>query len=67
MPQDYSKFSVSMREYVGLGRIEKMNDGETIQSAYKKANMENFINKYDKKDNTVIGISTSCFSPNAGK
>lgn len=56
-PQEYSTFSVSMKEFVGLGRIEIMCEKEAVQSAYEKANVEKFFNQFPKKDETIIGKS----------
>ena len=54
-PQEFSHFSVSIRDFVGLGRIEKMQEEEQLNDAYDKAGMRNFINKYEKGDQTVVG------------
>lgn len=54
-PQDYSRFSVSIRDHVGLGYIEKMENTDEIHSAFSKANLYNLINKYENKENTLLG------------
>lgn len=54
-PQEYAVFSVRIRDYIGMGSIEKMNDDTAIARAYQKGNMEELINRYEKKDQTIIG------------
>lgn len=54
-PQEYSKFSLSIRDNIGLGCIEKMNDEEELDLAYSKASLYDLINQYPKKDLTIIG------------
>ena len=55
LPQEFPKFSISIRETVGLGCIEKMNDMDEIKNAYDKAHLYKIINKYERKDETIIG------------
>lgn len=54
-PQEYSKFSISIRDTVGLGFIEKYNDENSVIDAYNKTDLYTFINKYEYKDDTIIG------------
>ncbi len=54
-PQEFSRFSVPIRELVGLGRIEKMQDENHLKEAYAKAGLESFISKFENGDKTVLG------------
>lgn len=54
-PQEFSRFSVPIRELVGLGNIEKMQDENHLKEAYSKAGMESFISKFENGDKTVLG------------
>jgi ABC-type multidrug transport system fused ATPase/permease subunit len=54
-PQEFSRFSVPIKEFVGLGRISCRNMKEELATAYEKAGMTSFIGKYLKGDETVIG------------
>lgn len=54
-PQEFSRFCVSIRELVGLGRIENMKDEEQLRDAYAKAGMESFIAKFKEGDKTILG------------
>ena len=54
-PQEFSRFSVSIRDLVGLGCVEKMKDEDQLQTAYVKAGMDSFINKFENGDRTVLG------------
>lgn len=54
-PQEFSRFSVSIRDLVGLGRIEKMQDEAQLKTAYYKSGMERFIEKYENGDKTLLG------------
>jgi ABC-type bacteriocin/lantibiotic exporters, contain an N-terminal double-glycine peptidase domain len=54
-PQDYSRFSLPIKELVGLGKIEKMNNSKELKNAYNKAEINEFIAKYSKGDDTILG------------
>lgn len=54
-PQDFSRFSLPVKDFVGLGFVEFMNDGQKLDKAYKKAGVESFINNYKKGDETTLG------------
>ncbi len=54
-PQDYSKFSLSIKDNVRIGRIEQMNNNKEIEEAYTKAGLESFIQKYEQKDEIILG------------
>lgn len=54
-PQEFSRFSLPIKDFVGLGFVEFMNDRQKLSEAYRKADMENFINNYKKGDETTLG------------
>lgn len=54
-PQEFSHFSLSIRHFVGIGRIEKMEEEKELDKAYKKAGLEEFLAKYEENDRTVLG------------
>lgn len=53
--QEYSRFSLPIKEIVGIGRYEKMNDVEELAKAYEKAGVLPIIQKYAQGDNVHIG------------
>ena len=57
-PQEFSRFSLPIREFVGIGRIEKMHDQVELNKAYRKAELNDFINKASqfRGNQTSIGI-----------
>lgn len=54
-PQEFSRFSVPLRDFVGLGRIGKMGDEDELADAYRKAGVDSFLGKYRKGDKTLLG------------
>lgn len=54
-PQEFSRFSLQIREIVGLGNIRKMQEEKELRSAYDAAEMSNFLKKYPPGDRTVVG------------
>ena len=54
-PQEFSRFSLAIKEYVGIGRIEKIDSPEELNKAYKKAELESFLDKYENGDMTILG------------
>lgn len=54
-PQEFSRFSLPIRQFVGIGRIEKMEDETQLAKAYQKADLEEFLSKYEAGDKTVLG------------
>ncbi|MGI6561345.1 MAG: ABC transporter ATP-binding protein [Clostridia bacterium] len=54
-PQEFSRFSIPLRDFVGLGSIKDKFDEEKLFDAYKKAGILPLINKYKDKDRTVLG------------
>ncbi len=54
-PQEFSHFSLRLREIVGLGNIRKMQDEEELHYAYDTAGLSDLFEKYPEGDQTVIG------------
>lgn len=54
-PQEYSKFYISIKEYVGLGRVEEMYNDEELENAYKKTNLNSILNNLSDYDETKLG------------
>ncbi len=54
-PQEFSRFSLQIREIVGLGDIRKMNDPAELEKAYSAADLQSFLAKYELGDETSIG------------
>jgi ABC-type multidrug transport system fused ATPase/permease subunit len=55
MPQEYSKFSISIRDHVGIGRVELMDSDDSMHEAYSKARLNELIAKCDLGENTILG------------
>lgn len=53
--QDYTRYPLTVRENIGFGNIEKLNDMAQIQKASKKAGAHEFIERYSDKYETYIG------------
>ncbi len=54
-PQEFAKFSLQLREIVGLGNIRKMQEEKILNSAYDAAGLSEFLGKYPEGDRTVVG------------
>lgn len=55
LPQEYSKFSIPMKDHVGIGRIEWMEDAGKRQDAYRKAELDKLILQYQQGESTILG------------
>lgn len=54
-PQEFSRFSVPIKDLIGLGRSDKMDDPEELEKAYAKAGIHTFTHKYPQGENTILG------------
>lgn len=54
-PQEFSKFSLQLREIVGLGNTRKMQEEKALNFAYDAAGLSAFLEKYPEGDRTVVG------------
>ncbi|MDT8718395.1 ABC transporter ATP-binding protein [Clostridium sp. 19966] len=53
--QEYAKYSVSLKENVALGMIEKFEDEKEIKKAMEKGHLENIIARLPQGENTILG------------
>jgi ABC-type multidrug transport system fused ATPase/permease subunit len=67
--QDYTRYPLTVRENIGFGNIEKVNDIALVQKASKKAGAHEFIERYPDKYETYIGriFLKSCIDPSIGE
>lgn len=54
-PQEFPHFVLPLRDIVGLGRIEKLNDRHALDLAYEQADLGAFLSGYSKGEDTVLG------------
>lgn len=54
-PQEFSKFSLPIHEYVGIGSISNIDNQEQLNRAYEKAGITDFISKFNEHENTILG------------
>lgn len=55
MPQEYSKFSIPIRDHVGIGRIELMEQEDARRDSYKRVELDQLIAQYQQGENTILG------------
>lgn len=53
--QEFAKYSLTLRENVGVGSIEDMEDEEKIQDAVKKGHLETLLSELPEGLDTVLG------------
>jgi len=53
--QDYAKFSLSVKDNIGFGRIEDLDSDELLFEAIKKTNLQNIIDKLPNGINSILG------------
>ena len=53
--QDFTRYSISLKENVAIGCIEKQEDEAEIQKAIKKGNLEELIEKLPMGIKTILG------------
>ncbi len=53
--QDFTRYSLSLKENVGLGLIESIHDEAKIQSAIAKGNLQEVLSKLPQGADTIIG------------
>jgi ABC-type multidrug transport system fused ATPase/permease subunit len=53
--QDYTQYPLTVRENIGFGNIEKLDDITSVEKASKKAGAHEFIERYPEKYETYIG------------
>lgn len=55
LPQEYSRFSVSLKDHVGIGRVEMMGQEEARQNAYRMADLEGLVTSLGQGEDTILG------------
>ncbi len=53
--QEYARYELTMRENIGFGKIEELNNEELINDAIKKTNLQNIIETLPKGLDTYLG------------
>lgn len=54
-PQEFSCYALPLHQNVGLGRIERMDEGACLQKAYADAGMDALLRKLPDGEDTIIG------------
>lgn len=52
--QDFTKYSISLKDNVGIGMIEKITEKDKIEKAIKKGNLQSIIDRLPKGENTIL-------------
>lgn len=53
--QDFTKYSISLRDNVGIGMIEKAAEQDEIRKAMIKGNLQSIIDKLPGGEDTILG------------
>jgi ABC-type multidrug transport system fused ATPase/permease subunit len=53
--QDFARFMLTVRENIGLGRVEKMADADAVVRAAERAGADGFVNAWPDRYDTVLG------------
>lgn len=53
--QEFSKYSISLKENIAVGMAEKMEDENEINKAIKKGNLDTLIQRLPNGENTILG------------
>jgi ATP-binding cassette subfamily B protein len=53
--QDFARFMLTVRENIGLGRVEKLEDLESIVRSAERAGADSFVNAWPDTYDTVLG------------
>jgi ATP-binding cassette subfamily B protein len=53
--QDFARFMLTVRENIGLGRVERIADAEAIVRAAERAGATSFIEEWPTKYDTILG------------
>lgn len=52
--QDFNRYALSLRENVGVGMVEDIDNFPEIKSAMEKAKVDEFVEKLPEKENTML-------------
>ncbi len=53
--QDFTRYSLTLKENVGVGMVEKLSDDDAINSAIEKGNLQEVISKLPNGAASIIG------------
>lgn len=53
--QDFSKYSISLKENIAIGMVENMGDSDKLSRAIKKSNLNSIIERLPNKEDTILG------------
>jgi ATP-binding cassette subfamily B protein len=53
--QDFSRYSITIKENIGIGDIDDVNNDDKIKQAAQKGKADEFIHKYENGYNTLLG------------
>lgn len=62
--QDFCRFELTIKENIGLGRIEELNNDQLIHMAAKKTGVDKIVNTFPQSYNTIL--SRSLFNSDQG-
>lgn len=54
-PQEFSRFSLPIKELVGLREFTQGDIGQSLEDAYQKANISTILDKLPNGENTILG------------
>lgn len=53
--QDFTRYSLSLKENIGLGMVERMADEEELQNAILKSNLQEIIDRLPEGADSILG------------
>jgi ATP-binding cassette subfamily B protein len=53
--QDFARFMLTVRENIGLGRVERLEDLDSIVRSAERAGADSFVNAWPDRYDTVLG------------
>ena len=53
--QDFAKYSISLKENVGIGMVEKLSEDWEINKAMEKGNLKELVDRLPKGTDTILG------------
>src|SRR5205085_8121527 len=53
--QDFARFMLTVRENIGLGRVERLEDLEAIIRSAERAGADSFVNAWPDRYDTILG------------
>lgn len=53
--QDFSRYSITVKENIGVGNVEQMEDEGKVKAAAKKGKVDSFVENLEKGYDTLLG------------